>query len=192
MSRKDASLARFSELYQTSFKGVFRFFYYKSVNFNSIEELCQEVYLRFWKNYTSKLGDADQCKKILYGICLNVYREWVRSQISSQFVSLESYWEQLMDEDSLSSTQNWEDEKYEEHLGELKNRLRTAIAKLSPRLREVVELKYLQGLTRRQTSEQMGLTEDQVHTYQKRAVKALKDLVHQETGEPVPPNALNL
>ncbi len=177
MLAHNSSQNQFHSLYESSFKGVFRFFYYKSVRFENIEELCQEVYLRFWQNYQGKLDDFEQCKKILYGIALNVYREWVHRQVRQGFVQLENYWDELLEADSLNSTAHWETANYDNNLEQLKIELRRAMEQLPPRLQEVVRLRCLEGLSRQATADKMNLTADQVHIYQKRAVKSLKEII---------------
>lgn len=171
----------FAEFYQNSFKGVFRFFYYKSVRFDTIDELCQEAYMRFWQNFQSKLEDPVQCKKIIYGICLNVYREWVRDQIKHNFIQLESYWEELADDDNLCTTEDWEEPEYEDRHEELKTRLKQAIEQLPAKQKEVLILKYIDGLTRKEIANKLQIPQDQVYTYQKRAVKSLKEIIDKQS-----------
>ncbi len=171
----------FQELYTSSFKGVFRFFYYKSVQFDQIEELCQEVYLRFWDAYQSKLQDTEQCKKILYGIALNVYREWVRSSIKNSFISLEDYWESLLEEDEINSIDSWCSPEYDQQQEELKQKLRWAIHQLPEQQKKVLEYRFIHGMSREETAQKMNMSVDNVHTYQKRAIKSLKQIINEES-----------
>ncbi len=182
----------FQELYTSSFKGVFRFFYYKSVQFDQIEELCQEVYLRFWDAYQNKLQDTEQCKRILYGIALNVYREWVRSNTKNSFISLEYYWENLLEEDKINSIDNWCSLEYDQQQEELKQKLRWAINQLPEQQRKVLEYRFIHGMTREETARKMNMPVDNVHTYQKRAIKSLKEILQEEFKlNSVPPITLN-
>jgi len=169
---------RFEIFYRNSFKGVFRFFYYKSVDLQSIEELCQEVYMRFWKNYKAYLEDFAQSKKIIYGIALNVYREWVRSSLKNETLCVDDFWEQLATEEQISSIDPWLNSDYEKQHQKLKKRLKIAISQLPEKQKLVLEYRFLRRLTRKETAARMNTTEDNVYTYQKRAIKALKQIVN--------------
>jgi len=170
----------FEFFYKETFKGVFRFFYYKSVDLQSIEELCQETYMRFWNSYKTYLEDFVQSKKIIYGIALNVYREWVRSSIKQNNLALEDYWTQLAEEDQITSVDHWHSNDYEQKHLELKQRLKQAIAKLPEKQRLVLEYRFLQCLSRKETAAKMNTSEENVYTYQKRAIKTLQQIINSE------------
>lgn len=168
----------FQEFYDHSFKPAYRFFYYKNVNHSQIEDLVQDAFLRFYQTYQHKLESLYEARKILLGICLNVYREWVRTQMA-----IGNTWEYLEEadwEEEKASFQEYSDPDYDNQMEKRKVLLRQSLAELSGTVRQVLELRFLSGLTRRQTAEKLEISEDQVHTYQKRGVKYLKDILNKE------------
>ena len=58
--------------------------------------------------------------------------------------------------------------------------LHDTIKSLNPVVRQVLELRFLQNKSRKETAELLQINEDQVHTYQKRGVKYLKDRLNGE------------
>jgi len=134
--------------------------------------------MRFWNGYKIHLNDFTQSKKIVYGIALNVYREWVRSSIKNDNLALEDYWTQLAEEDQITCTDHWSSNDYEEKHLELKQKLREAIAKLPEKQRLVLEYRFLHRLSRKETAVKMNTTEDNVYTYQKRAIKTLQQIIN--------------
>jgi RNA polymerase sigma factor (sigma-70 family) len=134
--------------------------------------------MRFWKNYKAYLEDFAQSKKIIYGIALNVYREWVRSSLKNETLCVDDFWEQLAKEEQISSIDPWLNSDYEKQHQELKKRLKITISQLPEKQKLVLEYRFLHRLTRKETAARMNTTEDNVYTYQKRAVKALKQIVN--------------
>lgn len=172
----------FEEFYQQTFKTCFRFFYYRSVGFENIEDLCQEAYLRFYNKYLDKLQDPEESKKILFGICRNLYKEWVKNQKTKDLELFENY-EYSGSYNSFDASQ---DEDFVDTLDHYRNVLHTALAELNDTVRKVINLRFIEGKTRGETAEILGISEDNVHTYQKRGVKYLKEKLNNKTF--VPPN----
>jgi RNA polymerase sigma factor (sigma-70 family) len=168
----------FQEFYDDSFKAAYRFFFYKNVSKSQIEDLVQDSFMRFYQSYQFKLGDKDERGKILLGICLNVYREWVRVQVSTGNVW--EYIEEVDWEEERVSFDEYSNPDYEIEVERRKALLRQSLSELSGTVRSVLELRFLQGLTRAQTADKLGISEDQVHTYQKRGIKYLKEILNQE------------
>ncbi len=157
------------------------------MEFGQIEDLVQEAYFRFYKNYEYKLsGDSSECKRILLGICLNIYREWVRSRVESSSVE---YVDEYDYENEVSYFEAYENDNFDEENEKRKSMLREAINTLNSNVKQVLELRFIQQKTRKEVARIMNITEDQVHTYQKRGVKYLKEILNKENI--VPPQTLN-
>jgi|GEM_PF-1037333 len=166
----------FQEFYDNTFKGGWRFFFYKNVGRSNIEDLVQEAYLRFFQSYLHKLSDLNESRKILNGICLNVYREWVKVQVQKGTVW--EYVEELDWEEEKASFEEYSNPDFDNEMERRKILLREALNQLSGQVRQVLELRYLEGLTRHQTAEKLSVSEDQVHTYQKRGIRYLSDILN--------------
>jgi RNA polymerase sigma-70 factor (ECF subfamily) len=159
-------------VFDRHFPVLFKYFSYRDLGKADCEDACQEVFLRFFQKYTIEHLDEVACAKILYVIAHNVYREWVRSAVKHSSLA-------LLDTD-LPEGSSWETyvEEVESPEGQLyQEELRAAIAQLSPNLRQVIELRFFEGLTRREIAEKLNTKEKYVHIYQQRGIKALQKLV---------------
>jgi RNA polymerase sigma factor (sigma-70 family) len=164
----------FEEFYKLSFPKAYRYFYYKSVEKAYIEDLAHEVYIRFYQKYSSEATSLEECMKILYGICRNVYREWVRKQVSEKSVPLIDNLKYEIYDDQSYNHEVFEDDSFDKKVTLMKKEMKKAVAGLNGRLRLVLEYRFLQGKTRKEVAEILKINEKDVHTYQKRAIKYLK------------------
>lgn len=183
----------FQAIYNATFQYVYRFFYYKSVNSASIEDLAHDVYLRFYKKYGETSFELVEAKRILFGFCRNVYREWVREQIKekrSEF--LENYDYDVEHEGEISTLSEPDDvfEEFAEEQTDFEKRhesqkelLKEAISRLNPRVKEILECRFFHNMTRKEIAEKLNMNEKDVHTYQKRGIKYLRKMIHEDGGE---------
>lgn len=170
-------MERFEVIYREYVKLVHNFFYYKGVELSEVEDLVQEVFMRLYKNYLDRLGDLDEVetKRLLYTIAKNVWREWVRSSIKHQTYSFD---------DSFDQAETFEEAT--EVDPEERVVLLAAIDQLPESQQAVLRCRFIEGLTRRETAERLGIAETHVHTYQKRAIHTLRKVVGRP---PVPPTS---
>ena len=134
------------KIYNDHFRLIYRFFYYKLVDIDA-EDLAQEVFLRFFKRYTKNQFSDEETKKVLFGIAQNVYKEWVRQAIKHQNYPLDP--EMEVKENYVEFT----DDEFELQLEGYRSDMREAIARLNPTLRQVIELRFLEGKTRAEVAE---------------------------------------
>lgn len=163
----------FEELYNTTFKNIYRFFYYKGVNPSAIEDLTHDVFIRFYQKYNNKALDPVESKKILFGISRNLYKEWVRqsmkekrSEFDEQFIQIEG--------DSLD---DYDENVYEHRVEKQKQQLKKAILQLNPKIRMVLEYRFFHNMSRKEIAEKLNIGEKDVHTYQKRGIKYLHKII---------------
>ncbi|MEI6477645.1 MAG: RNA polymerase sigma factor [bacterium] len=157
------------DLYKLSFPRIIRYFLYRDVGSDEAEDLAQETYVRFFAKYRCNDMDETVCIKILYTIARNIYREWVRERVNRPVYELQQDFpitEPVGGEDDVEGYDDTE---------ALRPLLMDALAGLNPTLRQVVTLRLIEGLTRRETAERLSIKEKDVHTYQKRAVRQLRD-----------------
>ncbi len=159
-------------IYSAHFKPLYKYFAYRDLSGPDCEDACQEVFLRFFQKYSAgPLSETGQ-SKILYTIARNVYLEQLRK--------LTKHAHNELFEDDLPEGHEWTQfvEEEQSPQGEdLRAELIQAIAQLSPALRQVLEMRFIEGLTRREIAEKLNTKEKYVHIYQQRAIKQLQKVV---------------
>ena len=171
----------FEEIYKNSFSKVYKYFYYKYVDKSYIEDLSQETFLRFYKEYSQQKYSKEESMKILYGIARNIYKEWVRKAISEtniQFFDNINYEELAEIDDDYDYT---ETDEFLTHIDLVKN----LIEELNEKTKMVLKYRFLDGKSRKEIAAILSISEKDVHTYQKRGIKYLKKKI----GESVPPQS---
>jgi RNA polymerase sigma factor (sigma-70 family) len=177
----------FENIYNCTFRYVYRFFYYKSVNPASIEDLSHEVFLRFYKKYGTQHFEETEAKRILFGFSSNIYKEWVREQVKEKRAEfLENYDYDVQVEEDLDDFHDG-DNAFELKLESQKKIVFDAMSKLNPKIREILECRFVHGMSRKMIAEKMGIKEKDVHTYQKRGIKYLKKIIGESEGNPPVP-----
>jgi RNA polymerase sigma-70 factor (ECF subfamily) len=161
----------FEELYNLNFKYVYRFFYYKSVAKEEIEDLTHEVFIRFYAKFKDYNIDQIESKKILFGFCCNIYKEHVRKSIKENRVEYNDLFE--YDE----CFEEFVDDEMELKLDNMQKLISECLPKLNPKVRAILECRFLKGMTRKETAAKFNITEKDVHTYQKRGVRYLKKMI---------------
>ncbi len=168
----------FEKLYNLCFGKVYKFFYYKYVEKDHIEDLAQDAFMRFYNKYGQKSLDEVEAQKILFGICRNVYKEWVRKSIKEKNVSfLDNYEYEIADESTLDDATLFDADDISKVIEGNLEIIKTCLDQLNETVRKVLEYRFLEGKTRKETAELLGIKEKDVHTYQKRGVKYLKKMV---------------
>lgn len=167
----------FENIYNCTFRYVYRFFYYKSVNAASIEDLSHEVFLRFYKKFPNQKFEETEAKRMLFGFSNNVYKEWVREQVKEKRAEfLENFdYDVSVEEDSEDFGAS--EYSLEMKLESQKKVVFEGMKQLSPKIREILEYRFVQELSRKAIAEKMGIKEKDVHTYQKRGIKYLKKII---------------
>lgn len=160
----------FEKIYNATYGNVYRFFYYKSVEKATIEDLSHEVYIRFYKKFRERDLDDIESKKILYGFCSNIYKEWVRQSIKENKAD-------LVDNIHIEEPEEEFSEGFEEKVTKQKQVLLQAMEKLNPKVKSILEYRFLHNMSRKEIAEKLNMNEKDVHTYQKRGIKYLKKYV---------------
>lgn len=174
----------FESLYNLSFEKIYKFFYYKYVDKETVEDLVHDVFIRYFQKYKDSNHNSNESIKLLYGISRNVYKEWVRKSIKEnkiQFLDNIDY----VDESVITEEELINEDLNQKIFQANVDKIRECIGKLNINVRNVLEQRFLHGKTRKETAEILNLSEDTVHTYQKRGIKYLKNML----GTTVPPKS---
>jgi RNA polymerase sigma-70 factor (family 1) len=137
------------------------------------KDLTQEIFLRLWDN-RAKLPEVKNLRSYLYAITKNFIHDQIRTRVfhESNKEFLTSYF--AYDE---SSPQDILEQK------ELGEALNTAIDKLSPQLREVFNMRRLEGLSHQEIAKRLNITPISSKTYMVRALIALKKEIIKNSGK---------
>lgn len=160
-------------VYRARFKPLYRYFYYKNIRHADIDDLVQDTFLRFFERYDVATLNETDCAKLLYGFARNIYLEWVRKHANHPIAELN---EDFPDE---STENDWENTSAND-LSDNRKELLAAIEELNPTLRKVIQLRFLEGKTRRETADLLSIEPKHVHVYQRRAIAALKKTLANE------------
>lgn len=133
------------------------------------EEKVQEAFLKLWE-IREHLKPDSNIKNLLYSItrnsCLNHLRN---EQIAARHLDNIRFQEARMAEESLLSTGT----TYAE-FEELRRKIGEAIANLPPGLREVFEMNRIDGLTYREISLKLNLSQKAIEARMSKALKILR------------------
>jgi len=154
------------EAYDKNFACIYRYFYYRGAPGADAEELCQETFLRFFQKYRPVDLDELGVRKIVYKIAANVYKEWVRERVQLPVYEL--------DRDFPIPEVEEEDDPFE-FSDDCRESLLAAIEQLHPTMKTVLTMRFVEGKTRREVAEVLSIKEKDVHTYQKRGIRMLRE-----------------
>jgi RNA polymerase sigma-70 factor (ECF subfamily) len=157
----------FEKFFKENSRAIFRYFYYRGIERTVAEDLSSETFFRMYKSYKNDLNS-----KILWGIAKNVYKEFVRNSISNQETGFfdESFFDSEPEIDEISE---YYDEKFEEKIEILKLQLHKMIEKLNPGVREVMKMRFIEGLKISEIAIKLGMPESTVKKYQHRGIEYL-------------------
>lgn len=167
----------FEEFYNSTYKYIYIFFYNRIGDKSSIDDLCQEVYIRFYKRFLKERElYAEEDIKILFGFCKNIYHERVRELTKNKDVEFfEDYdYSEFLGESFEDDSEK--DEYYRNRRKKLKIIAR-AMQKLRSKTRFVIEYRFFYEMSRKEVASMLNMKERDVLKYQQRGVKYLKEMV---------------
>lgn len=147
---------------------VYNYFRFRTGDNALAEDLTAQTFERAWRERARYRRERGTCAAWLFTIARNVAANHFRRP-DERNVSLESA---HMQRDQQSRDQQPLEELIQQH-NDLA-RLDALLANLSPRDRELIELKYSAMLTNREIARLTGLSESNVGTILHRAVKQLR------------------
>ncbi|MED2972245.1 RNA polymerase sigma factor SigX [Fictibacillus sp. B-59209] len=168
----------FDRLYEEYHHSLFQFVFYMVRNREAAEDIVQEVYIKVLKAYETFEGKSSE-KTWLYSIARHVTIDWIRKQNRRKkkllFFTLSENENQLADLHPLPDEFVTQKESVKE--------LYHALKKCTIQQQQVLILRYIQSLSIAETAAVLGWTESKVKTTQHRAIKGLKGLLDQTSGQ---------
>jgi RNA polymerase sigma-70 factor (ECF subfamily) len=140
-------------------------------NRSDVDDLCQEVYVRVYEAAQKEIPDP--VRPFVFAVARNLIINRVRRE---QIVPIES----LGDLDALNVAADEPGPDRNAMAREELRRLQSALDNLPPRCRQAVVLKKIEGLSRKEIAQRMGISEDTVHRHLTEGRHALADLLYGE------------
>jgi RNA polymerase sigma-70 factor (ECF subfamily) len=159
----------FGSLYEYYLEQIYRYVYYSVTDHFEAEDLTEAVFLKAWEALPRFRLRESAFRAWLYRIAHNLVVD--RHRTRKPAVSLE----QFVHMRDSSPTPETALEAHQE-----KTALSAALARLKPRLKQVVLCRFIGGLSHAETAEAMGLNEGHVRVLQHRALKEMRGLLSED------------
>ncbi|RJQ36264.1 RNA polymerase sigma factor [Candidatus Microgenomates bacterium] len=159
----------FEEIYHEHSDKIFRFIYLHTQDFYLSEDFTSEVFLKAWKNWEK--FKPDFTKAWLYKIANNLLIDYWRNNKNKKKISLEIMVEEGIepsyDEDLIEKIQKDETIK----------KINNALKELPKNLKDVAILRFIEGLSSKESGEILKLSEGNIRVLQHRALVKLKEIL---------------
>jgi RNA polymerase sigma-70 factor (ECF subfamily) len=151
-----------AEIYDQYSPGLFRYAYRQLGGVELAEDCVAETFSRFLKALSTGGGPKEHLQAYLYRVAHN----WITDQFRRQPPPLP------FDEDFLASTEGDIQEQVETRSQE--NRVRAALARITPDQRQVIVLKYLEGWNNAEVAKMLDKPVGSIKSLQHRALLTLR------------------
>ncbi len=151
----------FGELYVMHVEKIYRYVFYHVYNRTESEDITQEVFLKAWRAISSCRGKEKTFSSWLYRIAHNQMVDTIRKRQRHQSVRIETV-------ENISATTSGVEGYLEQQ------ELLRVLECLSPNQRQVIVLKFIEGLDNHEIADTMGKSEGAIRILQMRALSALK------------------
>ncbi|MFW5720692.1 MAG: RNA polymerase sigma factor [Candidatus Dojkabacteria bacterium] len=160
----------FENFYRKTYSYVYVFFSSRVFDKSHSDDLCQTVYLKFYKKFSKQEHFDETSLKILFGFCRNEFKEYLRIQGKSREVDYIEDFQYTVTNDS---------DEYQQPNPYLEL-IKHSLIKLHPTTRKVIEYKYFYRMSHREIAVLVGIRESSVSKIVQRGVRYLKKAC--ETG----------
>jgi RNA polymerase sigma-70 factor (ECF subfamily) len=164
---QDGDAAAFGRLYERYMDQIYRYVYYRVSDRDEAEDLTETIFMKAWEALPRFRSQGATFRAWLYRIAHNAVID--RHRTRKVVVPLEQA------EDWLDVEANSPEAAAE--AAQEAAKLSAALARLSPRLREVILYRFVNGLSHAETAEVMGLRVGHVRVLQHRALGKMRDLL---------------
>lgn len=165
----------FIQAYDQYLDDIYRFIYYKVNRHEDAEDISSQVFLKTWGYIqNSELTDYKTLKALLYRVARNLVIDHYRKQSTKKAVVCDS------DISGLNIIDEKQNPKAEVEIREGYNLIETKLLELKDEYREVIILKYINGLSISEIAEIMDKSRGNIRVIHYRAIKALKKVINKE------------
>lgn len=152
----------FGKIYDHFFESIYRYVFFR-VNQDEVEDIVESVFIKAWVNLEKYEKRDFSFSSWLYKIAHNATIDHHRSHRKIEQI----------DENIKDESEEAEPKKLAEQ-GILSKKVRDAVNELKEPYRQVVSLKFLNGLSNAEIAEILGEREGNIRVLQFRALKELK------------------
>ncbi|EES50752.1 sigma-70 family RNA polymerase sigma factor [Clostridium botulinum] len=171
IASKEVTVDKFTQIYDTYYKRVFKYICYRINDQHEAEELCSKIFERIIIKYSSFGGNDDSLDSWIFTIARNTITDHYRSKNKRFHFSLDYIIDMVSPKPSLDELiLTKENNSY----------LFKALRKLNERERSVVSLKYGAALKNTEIAKIMELSESNVSVILCRSLKKLKKILVSE------------
>lgn len=147
INRKNNTNEYFEDIFQTYSDVIFRLCFYKTSNHDVAHDLTQETFLRLWKSISAE-KEIEKPKQYIYQIARNLIIDYYKTR---KALSLDS----MVDEGFSPKSEGISSET----LSEI-NLLRDRIETLDLEFRDVIYMKFVEGMRVKEIAEIIGISEN--------------------------------
>lgn len=147
-------------LYKANFDSLYRYLRSKVNHDIDAEDLTAEAFTRAFINI-SKFKFNSSFKTWLFAIAINLLKDWYKEREQSQSIDLETTPEPVA---FVNRHQNFD------------KKMQLILLKLPDNYRRILELRFIAGLNIKQTSQVLGISQNNVKVMQNRALKKAQNL----------------
>jgi RNA polymerase sigma-70 factor (ECF subfamily) len=151
----------FGELYSFYLDRIYRYVKYQVRNKEAAEDLTEEIFIKAWRGLGKYRWDGYPFSAWLYRIARNHVVDYFRTNRQYQNVEME-----LLAGDS--------DPEREVESKQMEQLLANAITYLPEQQRQVIVLKFIEGMDNREIEQIMGMRQGAIRVMQMRALAALR------------------
>jgi RNA polymerase sigma-70 factor (ECF subfamily) len=159
----------FEELYVRHLTPIYRYFIVRTADKTLSEDLAHSVFLKAWSN-ADKLSDLDTSLPWLFAIARNTLIDYWRKKKEVLVDNVEIF------EASGATGDVLEEHEYKQQI----EKIRSVLGSLSEDQREMVLMKFFEGLTNKEISTITRRSPTAVRALQYRALMALKQNIENE------------
>jgi RNA polymerase sigma-70 factor, ECF subfamily len=164
MKASPSAEADFLALYEEFADAIFRHCFFKVSNRDVATDLTQETFIRAWQ-YIAKGMEIENARAFLYRIATNLTIDYYRKKRETSL-------DQLL-EAGFEPGENTEERLYDSLDG---RRMLELVKTLDPKYRDVVLMRYVEGLSPKEIAEIIDETENVVSVRLHRALKKVSEL----------------
>ena len=165
----DGGVEAFGELYSIYLDKIYRYVFYQVRDRMTAEDLVQEIFLKVWKALGGYRRERSSFSTWIYRIAHNHVIDYFRTRRQHQTL-----------EEDIPALAAGPEQEAEERL--IQQELSEAISCLPPQQRQIIILKFIEGLDNWEIAQIMAKREGAIRVMQMRALRALRQKLSQDGG----------
>jgi len=162
----------FGELYNVYLDRIYRYVLYQVKDKMTAEDLIEEIFVKAWKAIGSYRGKGQAFSSWLYRIAHNYLVDYFRKSQKRKSLDIETA--------ATVASPEQESAEQESERKAVRQELLEAISCLRDNQRQVILLKFVEGLDNREISQIMGKSQGAVRILQMRALTTLRKRLSSE------------